>query len=375
MRILLLLLLAAAANAESKLSAVLGAETWNDRDIPAHGVAIVAYETDGFPADARLLLELNTDTLRVAYDGVRLSDHAEFGAQLTGEFLIAGLSRDYWRDGHAEPDRGFLSSYARAQTWLKLNIRPRTYFTLEAGARRWFHSDYDDTSSAFELPADAWVFEPRLHWVWWCLTDDPGWRDRHRLFPRVSGVAVGFSAKVDVASESRPWGARDADTFDPPDARNDPAPTAVRGVQWLRAGWQMLPAVRTQLHQSARLASGEDDVTRARIGGLNPYSVNLAGAPWAHNLSDDYAAAAWSWHLRVWDDLELGPLADAVILRDIGRTGDTAADLMWGVGGLVDWRSGPWQIDARGGWSPTLADRSGKAAWNAWLSVGWATPL
>lgn len=370
-----LCVLATPAMADQTLSALLAAEAWNDEDRRAHGALMLAYDVDELPAGARFGVEYNTDTLRLTYDGVRLSDKAELGGQLTGEVFIAGLSRDYFRDGTTELDRVYLASYAHARAWLKLEVQTRTFFTIEAGARRWFFSASDDTGDAFELPPDTWVFEPRLHWAWWGLNDDAGWTDRHRLYPRARGAAIGFSAELDLRDETRAWGARDPAAFDPADPRNDPEPVAIRGVQWLRAGWQLHERVRTQFEESARIASGEDDTNRARVGGLNPYSVNVAGVPWAHYLTDDYAAVAWSWHLRVWGDLEVGPLADAVVMRDIHRTGDTDVDLVWGAGAFADWRAGKWQVDVRGGWSPSLADDSDKPAYTAWLSVGWADSL
>ena len=358
-----------------RFTAALAAETWDDDERPLHGLALLAYDLDDLPHGARLGFEYNTDTLRVGYLGHRLSDRVAFGAQLTGEAFVAGLTTDHFLDGQSELDRSFRSSYVLGQTGLKLQVGERTWFEVEAGLRRWFFGELpDETSAALVLPVDSWSFEPRLRWTWWQLADDAAWRDRHRLFPRLRGVAVGAELGADVRDEVRAFGARDPEAFDPPDTRNQPEPFALRARQWALAGWQAHPGFRLQLSESAGANVGVDDVTRTRVGGLGPYVVPVAGMPWAHNWTEHHLAGALSAHVRVAEGIEAGPLATVVAIVDPHRDGDTdEVGVPWGVGAMVDARFGGWQVDLRGGWSPSYAEDTGKAAYSVWLGGGWVS--
>lgn len=373
--VLVVLLVASSAAAQQhKVSALLAAEGQADDDRPGHGIAMVAWDLSGLSGGAALGVELNTDTLRVRYDGLRLSDAVTVGAQLTGELFIAGLTTDYWQNGQMRLDRTFRSSYVQAQAWMKARVAARTYFEIEVGGRRWFFGSNDDTGAALELPPDAWVFEPRLRYTWWNAQDDAAWRDRHRFFPRVRGLALGVEIGVDARSDVQPWGARDPEAFDPIDPRNEPGQFALRTRQWLIAGWQAHPMLRLQVSEEAGAASGDDDVTRRRLGGLNPYVVRVPGVPWAHHLVDDYAQGHLGVHVKVAGDVEIGPTVAAAVLTDIDRVGELDdADVEWGVGLFADARFGAWQVDVRGGYSPSLSDRSDEAAWTAYVGVGWAT--
>ncbi len=378
MRALLFPILLAATSASAqqhRLTAWAGGGAWNADERPFHGALAVAYDL-WLGVDARgpaaqspghLGLEYNTETLRLTFDGVRLSDRVEVGVGLTGEAFAAGVLRDYWQQGHNLEERTFLAHYVLAHAALKAQIDDRTYFEVLVAGRRWFFGESDGTGDGFRLPAEAWVFEPRLRYTWWRLDDDAGWRDRHRVFPRLRGVAAGVEAGVDARSDAPRWGAAD-------DPRNSPSLLVFRPRQWLLAGFRAHDRVRLQLQESAAFGVGEDDLTRDRIGGLTPYAVPMAGAPWPAWLSERYVAGQGSAHVRVFDDFEVGPLVTATGLADPDRTGDddTFGGHL-GVGALADYRRGPWQLDLRGGWSPTLADDSGRAAWNAWVSLGWSS--
>ncbi|MEZ4463958.1 MAG: hypothetical protein R3F43_05395 [bacterium] len=363
-----------------RFTTAIAAEGWNDEVSPVHGIILLAWDTRPLWRGGRLGVELNTDTLRFSVDGVRLNENVEIGAALTSEFRIAGLQPDYYRDGVTDPGRGFWSSYLGARAHAKARIAPRTWLDLELGGRRFLFNPVEDgeraTNPALVLPPNAWIFEPRVRYTWWNLADDAAWRDRHRLFPRLRGVAAGLELGVDARADDQPWGALDAEAFPTVDPRNAPDPFAPRVQQWLMAGWQILPWVRTQLVESAMFGEGGDDLTRQRIGGAGPYSVNLPGAPWASWLSERYVAGLWSWHFEAMPDLEVGPMVGAVVLADPGRVGaDDEVGTLVGLGGLVDWRTGPWQVDLRGGYSPSVADRSGQAAFSVWLGGGYVFEL
>ncbi|MCA9543005.1 MAG: hypothetical protein KC613_01410 [Myxococcales bacterium] len=358
------------ALAEHRVSAMLGVEGWNDNETSLHGALLLAYDSPPLWRGGTFGAEYNTETLRLTFNNARLGERVWLNAQLGAEYGFAGLLPDYYQDGLRDLSRGFKAGWVQALVNTKFEVAPAAYMELELGGRRWIFEANDKTDPALVLPPETWVFEPRLRYTGWWLAPDAAWGERHRSYARHRGIAAGAELGLDMRATARPWGAR---ALDPPDPRNDPGQAIVRARQWLRAGWQLDGRVRTEVLEFAALGAGEDDLTRDRIGGMNPYVSPLAGAPWASWLSEKYAAVQWSWHVRVWDDLELGPLANGVVLVDPDRTGaveDVGA--LYGVGALVDWRRGPWQVDLRGGWSPGVSERADRPAYSVWLGVGWA---
>lgn len=364
------LLLCSAPASANKLSVMLGVEAWNSDSAPAHGALLVGWDGPTGWKGGRFAAEFNTDTLRLYYTGLRFGA-LQLETMLGGEYALAGLLMDYYQDGLRQPERGFKAGWVQLAQRFKAEVLARTFLELELGGRRWFFDTLDDTGPDFVLPAEHWSFEPRLRVTWWGLRGDPAWGDRHRVYPRHRGIAFGGEVGADLRSTTRDWGALDdAD----PGRRNQPDDVVLVAKQWLRAGWQLHPRVRTELVERAAFGAGQDDLVRDRLGGLSPYVVPMAGAPWASWLSQTHLSGQWSWHVKVADDLELGPLATATVLTDRARVGDSdAVDAIFGVGGLVDWRHGPWQVDLRGGWSPTVSELSDQTSFSAWLSVGWAT--
>jgi hypothetical protein len=367
--VIAILMCATSAGAD-RIAVLGGAEANADADRPAHGVVLLAYDVEGLPGGATFGAELNTDTLRLGYTGVRVGPKAEVGVVLAGEALVAGLLPDYYVDGRSVPERAISASYLGGHAYFKAEAAPRTWFELAVGARRWIFGEFgDDTAADLTLPPDAWTVEPRLRVTWWGMDQDAGWSERHRLFPRLRGVAFGAELAVDWRSEARAWGALDADS---PEVRNRPGPLEGRARQWLLAGWQAHRMARLQLSEVAGAGVGLDDITRERLGGLSPYSLDLPGVPWAHYAADAFVSGSLGLHLRAADGLELGPLAGVAAINDPHRSGDQQdVGVPYGVGAFVDWRFGDWQVDARGGYSPSLAAETDAAAWTAWLSVGW----
>ncbi len=364
----------ALSETSSRFSTLVAAEAWDADNSPYHGVLLAAYDLSGLPAGARLSVVFNTDTLRLEYDGVRLAPTLEAGGRLTGEGKIANLLSDYFRDGENDLSRTFYASYLQGQGWLKWNPLSRTYLTLEIGARRWFFERRDATADALVLPAESLVLESRLHVAWWGLRDDAGWRDRHRLYPRLRGVAFGLSLLLNYQADVHPWGARNVADFDPIDPRNTPETAQFGFVQWVKGGWPLGKTLRFELEEELGWMTGEDDLSRRSAGGMMPYTVTVPGVPWAYFHVGDYLASQFSLRWEISEALELGPLASVAGLRDADRVGANGFDLLWGIGGVVDWRIGPWQIDVRGGVSPALATlHSSQRAWSALASFGWAT--
>lgn len=352
------------------LSIAGGGEVFGSPGFGGHGFGLVRYDLDGLPRRSHFAAELNSDTLRLSYDRLRVGP-VEFGVAAAGELLIAGLLTDYYRDGVSDGARGFYASYAAAAAFAKLGVGPH-FVELALTARRWFFTRAGDTAAAFTLPPDAFVGELRLRYTLWMLAPDPSLYQPQRLYARLRGIALGVELGLDARSDATPWGARDPAAFAPPDPRNAPGRIILGARQWLRAGVAVHARVRLQLDETATWMWHEDDLMRARIGGFNPYSVPLAGAPWAGYLAGKFAAVDASMHVRVWREHEVGVVADGVVLADPRRTGDSGVGIVAGIGAFVDARFGAWQVDVRGGWSPTTQPGSLAGSWGIFAAAGWA---
>jgi hypothetical protein len=363
-----------AAELHHRVSLAGGGELSLSPALNGHGFVLARYDLDGLPRAAHFSVELNTDTLRLTVDRLRLG-RLELGFQAAGEVLIAGLAGDYFRDGHDDTTRGFYASYGSLSAAAKLDLGPH-FIELAATARRWFFARAGGTAPLFTLPPEAYVGELRLRYTLWRLADDVSLWQPQRLFPRLRGVAFGVELGLDERSAARPWGARDP-SLAPVDTRNDPAAGIFMVQQWLRAGVVLHRRVRLQIDERATWMWGEDDLVRLRVGGLNPYSVPLVGAPWAGYLAGRVAALQGSLHVRVRGQHEVGLLVDGVVLDDADRTGainGVAArpGLLAGIGAFADLRAGNWQFDLRGGWSPTLRPGSVGGGVSLFGALGWA---
>lgn len=364
---LVALLVAGPAHAADYAIAAAG-EVWPDDDVPGHGIALLAVDFDPWIAEGSPSIVLDTDTLRLGLTEMRLSPRWRLGFEAAGEYGVAGLLTDYYVDGDAIPGRGFLASYAEAGARLKRLFDGGAWSEVTLTGRKWFFDRRDTTDPALELPPDTWVLMPRLHLGWWGLADDAGFRARHRFFPRLRGFAAGLDLGVDLRSDAGAWGALGAG--DRRADRNTPSDPIFIARQWLRAGLPLAAWLRVEVEQRAGYGVGEDDLTRSRVGGANPYVVQVPGAPWAAWLADRYVGGRLALPLRIVADVELAPTAAAVWLRDPGRIGADDVGLVWGAGANVDARFGRWQVDLRGGVSPSLGDA---ISWSAYLGIGWGT--
>jgi hypothetical protein len=163
----------------------------------------------------------------------------------------------------------------------------------------------------------------------------------------------------------------DPAAFTPTDPRNRPNAVQWLVYQWLRAGLPLGTALRVEVEQSLGYRSGADDRGRWPAGGLNPYVAPLAGAFWAYFHSASFLAAGAGLR-HTLGGFEWGPFVTALDVVDPNRIGADERHSFWGAGLLVDWRSGPWQLDLRGGYSPNLATFAPAARpWSIFLGVGW----
>ena len=355
----------------TRYSLLVGGEAWMHPERGGHGLVMAAADRYGMTRNGHLGLEYNTDTVRLSADGFGFHGGLlEIGAAVEGQARYAGLLPDYYRRGRLDEDRGLWASHAAAQVRAKLNPPGNHHPELSLGARQWWFSRRGETADGFALPPDTRVLELRLHHTWWRLRDDAAWRDRHRSYPRLVGMAAGVSLGLDWRARTRPWGARDASVFAPVDGRNDPRNGIAILRQWARAGRELRNGWRAQMTQLAAWGRGEDDITRLRIGGLNPYVASLSGAPWAAWLSDRVLAVSASLHRHVGVMTEAGVGADIARVDDASRTGKSAAATLRGFSAFVDARPGHAQVDARLGWTPDAPGGDGGQI-SAYVAAGY----
>lgn len=337
-----------------------------------HGIVLAALEST-FASGQRAVVDLNTDTLRLSMEDMRLGlPKVRFGVMGGGQYAIAGLLPNYYQDRARLAPRGFQASWIGGAAWMKWEAPAGHFVDVRLDAARWFFGTTSETAAALVLPDLRWTVSPRVHWTWWGLEPESSLWERHRWVPRVRGVALGMSGGADVRVGADPWGARDPQAFAPVDPRNDPDETVWVGQQWLQAGTQVTSRVRLQLRQQLRWTSGvEDDVLRARVGGLTPYVVTVPGAAWPEWVVSNLVALGGSVPISVGRDWEVGVEADAVWLDDRNRRGLDDAGWVGGVGAFWDLREGPWQATLRAGWSPAPGAGQG-AGVGGLLQVGWS---
>lgn len=294
--------------------------------------------------DLRLLY--NTDTLHVEIERIPLGEDLELSVGLRGEALFAGLLHQYYEQGLRRSGLGFNASYVVLLPKLQWHFAEHQTLEVLTNVRRWFFGNRS-TDPAYLLPADTWVFEPRVGYIYWNV-DSPAEEYRaSKLFPRIYGIAVGASVGVDVRSDVRPWGFVG-------DGRNDPAKAIWTLNQWLRGGWRTHDRFRVEVQETFNWGWNQDDITRMRVGGMNPYVVVVPGLPWSANIAERLAVAQLSGHIRPKIDKpqELGLLVSGGTINDPRRQG--LLDDFGGVGGLAlftDLRWGRWQVYGRLGWA------------------------
>lgn len=367
---------AAAQAQEQRLYIAGGADVWTGANTAGHGYALLEYQRDDLWRGGMLDVTLNTDTLWVALDGVRVADWLVAGAMIKGQYGFSGLLPDYYVQGARDRTRGFNASYGQARTWVKGLLAPH-YVEVEASARRWSFDRNDSTDPALALPSVGWVFEPRVRYTLWLLDDDAAIREPHRHTWRLRGVALGAEVGLDVRDRYAAFGATEAAGFDDPDRRNDARQASRYGLVWLRAGRQLHERLRLQTSQALIVGRDVDDLNRWRLGGLNPYVAPVAGLPWASYLSSNVWSAEVAAMARVAGDHEVGAVFHAArFSRDEAlRTGDgqrLALDSgVYGAGLVSDLRFGDWQVEAKLGWALPTEALLDEVYLEGWLSVGY----
>lgn len=332
-------------------------EGWLTPELGGHGALLLAWRATGLPGGASVDAGLNTETLWIGYRGRRLGDSGwRIGAELKGEALLAGLLYDYYRAGLRVPEAGFAASYVAGELSFRNDFASHHTFEGTLRGRRWFFAARGETGPDTLIPPDYTVFEPRLSYRFWdARVPTHAAADSLRPTWRFEGYTLGVEAGADLRAAPGDRAPTDAWGI-PGDPRNAPSNPVWSVRQWFRAGWPLAPRVRLQLTQSARLGAGDDDVSRERAGGSNPYVVPVAGLPWAAFLVSDHVSAELSLHVVVGRERdqahELGVVVDASLLRDRDRVDSEDLGAIVGTGLFADLRWDRWFLELRVGYSP-----------------------
>lgn len=309
-----------------------------------HGIALVDWRKGFGSTGAYLDFTYNTDTVDVAFDQIALGNGVRLRLGAFGEVREAGVLSDYWVEGEELSDRGISASRGGAYAEVKRAIGRSMYVNWRTTAQRWFFSKLMSTGDSVLLPLDFTSIDEHLSLTLWHFSHDRSQWQPHRLFGRFVGIGAGVAADYQWRSLASRWGAI-------ADPRNIPSAGEASGSEWIAGGTKIVDRLRWQFRQEGRFGVGEDDITRGRIGGMNPYSVRLAGSAWPAFLSSRYLAGHASLRYRAFGESEIGILGDAVWLRDPRRNGSHDFGAIGGIGALLDARWGPWQADLRAGWT------------------------
>lgn len=368
--------------AQDRLYAAGGGEAWVSPEAGGHGFALVHYQRDEVVRGARLDLFYNTDTLFAGLDGLVLGDRLRAGAFIKGQVGFGGLLTDYYQRGELVEGRGFAASQAQGVVYLKIMEAPH-FIDLAIGGRRWRFDRLARTDAALVMPEGFWALEPEVRYTYWALKHDAAFSDPHRLSWRMEGLAFGVEISTQIRSQQRPWGATEASGLEPVDRRNRATgdPLLVRG--WARGGVALGRRARVQGMLYVAGGAREDDITRVRAGGMNPYVVPLSGLPWAAFMPDQLGATQLSGHLKlgaheVGLSVETLTMSRGDALRlSTPRAEDAPAwlpgggsETLAGLGLFGDWRWGSWQLDTRVGLAlPHEVLASGPHV-TVWLALG-----
>ncbi len=277
----------------------------------AHGVVDVGVRFGPWRA------QLFTDTLDLRW-GLELGDgRVELGAR--GQFFAGGMMIDPWTAGAPDPARRRVAAYASVDgeyvRYLGHGLYARGALTL----REWFFVATDTTRIA--LPDPTFIASPELTLGWWR-----------------PDVELTATAGADLG-------------------QNGAAP---RGRLFFRYTPEARVGPRVELR--AGLAHGQDDLTKTRLGGLNPYVVPLAGAAWAELWVERYVA------LRAGPRATLGPV-ELSLVADLAWVDDGRR--LFGVAALT--RVGldaPWFVEASVGYAPELPRPTDLGRYGVWVLVG-----
>ncbi|MCB9781270.1 MAG: hypothetical protein H6742_22070 [Alphaproteobacteria bacterium] len=230
--------------------------------------------------DGRWSLQLLTDTLDARHSPEWKRGKA--WVALRGEGGAAGLFISPWTDGGPDEGRSLLSHYVGAEAGAQRYL-PHGFYAGVQGSARY---------QLFGAMATATVPVPEARPVLGADVVLGWWSPQAALYSRTGLQGWTLS--------NEPW--------------------TVAPHSHLQAtaapDWTLAPTAAL----SCGFAWNQDDVTRTRLGGLNPYVVPLAGAAWAEWWVESYVAARLGPRYRL-DFAERGRL-DLSLLADVASAAE-----------------------------------------------------
>lgn len=217
-----------------------------------------------------LSAQLFTDTLDLRF--APESAGGRFFVAARGEALAAGLLASPWTAGAPDPSRSLWASYAGLEGGFVRYLPNGFWAGAQASARAYW----------FEARAETRVPVPSPTSL-------------------VTGEVIAGSFSPDLAA----WIRAGVDV-----EGLSPSPHVA-----VEATYRPSATVAPRLEVRAAWAKNQSDLTRTRLGGLNPYVVPLAGAAWAEWRVESYVAAraGITWSTR-WT--EVGALCDVAAFDD-----------------------------------------------------------
>jgi hypothetical protein len=358
---------ASVAQAQSERSAYAGGlfEAFVGAQRPGHG-AIVAGVEWATPQRA-FGLHLNTETLVLVAAG-RLPQRWGWRAYVKGEAIAANILADRYVSAVLRPEQAMRASYAQAGGELSVDLGRHTTLRWDLDARHWWFAPLSATAATFAIPSTRVSGSAGASWTWWRLRDDAAFGDEARRRERLRGVAFGARASARLRDDATPWGVGAAVGM----GEQRPQVASVAMHQWFRAGGELTRRLAVQLHQQAAWASAGDDLDRLRLGGqAMPYTVAIAGLPWAVLRSTNVVTAQGTVRWNVASSHELGVLVDAAV-AGIGPRDRGEIQGAMGLAGFADLRWTHWQVDVQLGWAPALAWMARRPGAAGLIGFGWS---
>jgi hypothetical protein len=257
-------------------------------------------------------ISVNTDTVQAQVDAWDVGiPGSSVSTWARAEGLLAGVNTQWMQDGVNRWERGFTASYA--QVGFRASQTAARVFTVETelAFRGWLFTPLPLLSAPGATPTPLLVAEPRVR-----LKFDGRRPDAHGL-GLFTGVAGWLETGVDARLGTRPFGEGTRNRL-PWNA----LPRRVQGRGFLGAHtgrWWL------QARAEAALGVDEDDLSRTRVGGLNPYTVNMPGAAWGEFLCERFIATHVEAGLTTLPWLYTGLSVHAAAINDPHRTGELSS--------------------------------------------------
>ncbi len=242
------------------------------------------------------------------------------GQGYAGQMLISP-----WEDGAPAPERALVGLYGGvdggAVTYL-----PAGLYVGAAGAVRLWGFGRRGAASTAPVPAPRPVGSAEAIVGWWRESAELAIRAGADISP------LGPAPRVWSRFELRP--------------------------PWVVAPWVLAHGIA---------AEGQDDLLTARVGGLNPYVIPVAGAAWAEWWVEDVAALRGGPRLQG----ELGSLAV------VGDVAWFERSTVAGLGIVSRWTPTPWFIELSVGYAPWIPRQADVGRSSLFVLIGrsWAPRL